>query len=130
MWLRIALSYPIAYSSAAAATYRRDAVNRIDTGGYSLERRRVIDTALAAIREGRVAEDALADLREYVAPFQLHWAASNILLGDPRAARRELRACETRRFARRKAWLTLWSFMPPALTRALWRMKNAVHGRA
>lgn len=125
-WLRIALRYPIAYSSAVAAVYHRDATARIDTIGYSTREFRLVKTALDALEADSAPAGLKDDIQEYISQFQINAAAGKVLAGDCAAARRILAECRTSRFAHRKLWWLLWSFAPSGWPRRLSDLRGAL----
>ncbi|MHB9155431.1 MAG: glycosyltransferase family 2 protein [Endomicrobiales bacterium] len=119
MWLRIALRYPIAYSTYRGAVYFRDAQNRIGNTvslcGYKLVR-----TAQDALKDPRFPPQDAAHLREYIARYQLEHAAHLVCALRQEEARRALEECATSRFYGRKLGWSLWARLPaPALRLAL-----------
>lgn len=114
-WLRIALRYPIAFSTHVCAIYHRTAENRAVGAYYACNGYRLVDTAFEAIRaEKLVGRDAYF-LREYACRHLLISAWHCILCGKQRQALMHLRRCKTRLFWRRKLYCLAWACVPPPM---------------
>ncbi len=126
-WLRIALRYPIAWSSERLAIYYQNATNRaMGFQRWSTEPK-ISFTARKAIQEGLVPPEKINDLREYAAFFQLGGARDCLLLGAKETARQLLAyARGTRKFA--KEWWTwrLLAALPGNPAPWLWKMKRGL----
>jgi len=132
MWLRIALRYPIAYTTFVGATYFMNAVNRTATGSpeQPLDLPYFVRTALLALAEGSVPPALRADVCDYNGQFQIPAAIANLMAGRPRVAREILSSCHTTLFARQKAWWLFWTRVPPGLVLILRRTKRFLRGQS
>ena len=100
-WLRIALKYPIAWSSKPLAIYHQDAANRTHGFKHWLQEPAVSRTARRAIAQGLVPNEAVQDLRDLAAKSQLSAAGGCLIQGKKEVALQLLvYARHTRRFAR------------------------------
>ncbi len=100
-WLRIVLSYPIAWSSENLAIYYQNATNRTCVFKYWLQEPAVSCTARQAIAQGLVPSEAVQDLRDYVARIQMAAARDCLIHGKKEVALQLLdHARQTRKFAR------------------------------
>lgn len=81
-WLRIALHYPIAWSSECLAVYHLEAANR--TVGFKrwADKPSIYYTARAALAAGLVPQDRLAEFREYVTHYLLMAARDCLVMGN------------------------------------------------
>ena len=126
MWLRIALQYPIAFSTYTGATYYQNATNRLCNTHREEDGLFYLKTAIEAMQRNEVADSLIGDLKEYVAFKQIVTAKYKIFIGDLRAARKLLRKCKTKRFFLRKAYWFLWSALPISMPLLLRKMKQAI----
>lgn len=112
MWLRIALSYPIAMSRVVGALYFRDAENRVCDKEYSDEGLFLIKVAQEAIQDKKLSSRDRFFLTEYVHMKTLESAGRCIVSGDPGKARSMLLKCNTRLFLMKKIFFVTASFFP------------------
>lgn len=116
MWLRIALSYPIAFSNRdPQSIYHQESINRTHILPVSVERLPYIQSAEAAIRSGNLAPGIKRDLIEYVAYRKIGYAKLSVLRGDPREGRAILSGINTNRFGALKNMWFLLSYVPTFL---------------
>jgi len=123
MWCRIALRFPIAFSTHVGALYHKEADNRACTSNPVLKEYSFVQVVQDALSTGVVPPGQRWDALEFIAAHQLDVASNNIMTGDPRYARRLMRSCRgTRKYAglwRRMMLLTLLPPGWPARLRAL-----------
>jgi glycosyltransferase involved in cell wall biosynthesis len=104
MWGRIALRYPLAYSSRTLATYHNDVSGSRMLARY--ERRPVfppfVRSAREALARGEVSEGDVTALRRYLNVLLLQYARQVVAAGD----RRELRRALREEFHRERGWHT------------------------
>jgi glycosyltransferase involved in cell wall biosynthesis len=86
MWLRIAIRYPIAWSSDHLAEYNQTAVNR--AAGFKQWHREpaVSLSARQALEQGLVAPAIMHDFKEYAAHFQVQAVVHAIQQGNKQMA--------------------------------------------
>lgn len=82
MWGRIALKYPIAYSSQACSIYYHNVVNSATERRKPVETHPFVKTAKEALKLGEVPHDMIYDLDEYVKYIEMFTAKHNIKAGD------------------------------------------------
>lgn len=114
-WLRIALVYPVAFSSHIGSFYYLDAENRatnrnLACGGYKL-----VTTAFDAIKCGLLSDSDVFYLREFANRHLLISAWHCVLSGQPRKARHYLRQCKTELYRGRKFWCMAWACIPSVI---------------
>jgi glycosyltransferase involved in cell wall biosynthesis len=124
MWLRIALKYPIAYSTFVSATYYQDADNRACDTYIEGEEPVFIKTALKAIGKNEVASNLMTDFKEYIAVKQIGAAKENIFAGNRHVARRLLLKSKTKRFILRKVFWIFVSALPISAPHWLKKIKK------
>lgn len=119
MWCRIALKYPIAYSTEVGAIYHRDSDNRIGAKGYPSIRRKLVETLENALATGEyLGSIERADLAEYLNQSLIIGAIRNIQCGNVERGRELLqRASNTRLFRTRLLSWRLMSYLPVPLVR-------------
>ena len=125
LWLRIALRYPIAWSSACLAVYHQDAENRVCTTKRWTGEPAISVTAQRAIQSGMVPPDLINDLREYVAYFQLDAARDCLVQGEKDIAFHLLNCSrETRKFSKWWWRLRIVAALPGNAAYWLWKIKQ------
>jgi|WetSurMetagenome_2_1015567.scaffolds.fasta_scaffold95355_2 glycosyltransferase involved in cell wall biosynthesis len=114
LWCRIALRYRFAFSTRVGAIYHKEADNRVLTSNLVLKEYSFIKVVRDALSTGVVPPWQRWDAFEFMAVHQLDVASNNIMMGDPRYARRLLRSCRgTKRYARLRRLLMLLASLPP-----------------
>ncbi|WP_048040012.1 glycosyltransferase family 2 protein [Methanosarcina mazei] len=112
LWGRIALKYPIAFSSKIGAIYHKGSTNRASKKVCSVIEHPFIETAKKAIDDKLVTQYMEEDLKEYIARCQIISAIANIFGGNPRYARGILKNCKTAYFSEKRTILYLSTFIP------------------
>lgn len=105
MWARIALEYPIAWSTVESAMWNLDAENRI-AGRIIMSDAPFAKSLEDAVAQGRVANERAKWVTAYVARLRIHYATVSIEHGDRRQARRLLWLGREARGRRRDWWIT------------------------
>jgi glycosyltransferase involved in cell wall biosynthesis len=82
MWGRIALKYPIAYSSQVCAIYYQNVVNGASYRRKPVESHPFVKTGKEALKVGRVPHGDITDLEEYIKFVEMYTAKHNIEAGD------------------------------------------------
>ncbi|MDQ1275006.1 MAG: hypothetical protein QG610_579 [Euryarchaeota archaeon] len=82
MWGRIALKYPIAYSSQVCAIYYQNVVNSASHRKKPVLIHPFVKTGKEALKLGRVANEIIKDLEEYIKHVEMYTAKHNIEAGD------------------------------------------------
>ncbi len=105
MWARIALHYPIAWSTIEAAVWNQDAENRI------AGRVRMSDAPFAGLLEESIVQISIAPdqarwIRAYISRLRVHYAHVSLEHGDRAQARRLIWLGRESRGRRREWWLT------------------------
>jgi glycosyltransferase involved in cell wall biosynthesis len=127
MFCRIALRYPICFSTQVGAVYRKDADNRVCMTTRVLKEHGLVKVIRDALSTGVVPPGLRRDAFEFIAFCQLGVAGTNVFVGNPRYARQLLRSClGTRRHA--CAWwrLMLLALLPPGWPARLRAVKHAL----
>jgi len=130
-WFRVALRYPIAFTTRVCAVYHRDAEGRkcLRVEGYKDSR--LITTLTDLLDSGALpAGFSVEDLVEYRNKLLIQCARACVTTNDRWKARRQLiQASSTKVF--RRDWITWYflSFVPFAWVHAIRRMKRAVTTR-
>jgi glycosyltransferase involved in cell wall biosynthesis len=81
MWARIALEFPICWSTVECAVWNLDAENRI-AGRVVMPDAPFAKLLEAAIAEGRVPAEQVKSVRAYIAKYRIHYAGVSIAHGD------------------------------------------------
>ena len=125
MWGRIALKYPIAFSTAVGASYYQDDEQRHrirETFFHGNPEAVFVRSANEAIRRGEVGSVDLQDLHEYMTKIQID-LANDCLVNDqnPDSARQILLKTRphSRRFRWRKYRMLMQTYFPGFITRML-----------
>jgi hypothetical protein len=113
LWIRIALDYPIAFSTQAQAIYHQDAESWGGLTNLYQEGVPFAETVQSALAQGKVPADQQDELRELLARHQLFAVHHSMLAGDRQAASRLLDSMErTRRFRFQRSWWRVWASLP------------------
>jgi glycosyltransferase involved in cell wall biosynthesis len=125
MFLRIALSFPIAWSAEPLAVWHQDAVNRHFGRKRADREPAVARTARLALRSTRMSSAMQRDLFEYGAHFQV-WAARDCLVLGRREAALQLlsHARGTELFARDWRRCRLLAILPGRTAHYVWKLKK------
>ena len=126
MWCRIALKYPIAFSTDEGAVYHQEADNRVGNTPPELTEPRIVRTLENALAAGKLPDGVTsADLLEYM-NIQLITRAIRILMqGLPERARPLLlKASATRAHRNMLRRWTLLSSLPAPLVRLVLGMRG------
>ena len=86
MWGRIALKYPIAYSSQACSVYYQNVTNSAVERRCPVRTHPFIETAKRALKLGEVPPEIINDLEEYIKFLEMFTAKHNIKAGDKNLA--------------------------------------------
>jgi len=131
MWARIALRYPIAFSSQPLAVYHKDAENRMCDRPIPLEH--PMTSLLEAVLESGVLPAGVPrdDILEYKNMRHIHCAGNCVRAGFPSEARAHLRAAaSSRRFRREWRFWYFRSLVPTSLLNTARRVKRIMRGNA
>lgn len=125
-WARIALSYPIAFSSAPTSIWHLDADNRAGHRLPPLE----IEPAHVML-ENRLNEDSIPtelvpEVQEYMAKKRIDYAEQLINRNQNQQARIELKQVKTKLFRKEKIFWLLVATAPPALFYYMKRLKRLI----
>lgn len=86
MWGRIALKYPVAYSSQVCAIYYQNVVNSASHRKRPVETHPFVKTGKEALKLGRVPHEVIPDLEKYIEHVEMYTAKHNIEAGDKNLA--------------------------------------------
>jgi glycosyltransferase involved in cell wall biosynthesis len=86
MWGRIALKYPIAYSSQVCAIYYHNVVNSASKRMKPVEIHPFVKTGKETLKLGGVSDEVIKDLEEYIKFVEMFTAKHNIESGDKNLA--------------------------------------------
>jgi hypothetical protein len=124
-WLRVSLSFPIAWSNEILAIYYQNAANR----AYGVKRYdhepKICQTIRQTLQSDLVPHGIKQDLQEYAARMQLYAARDCLTLGKRDTALQLLDyARGTRLFAREWQRLRLWAMLPGKSVHYIWKLKR------
>jgi glycosyltransferase involved in cell wall biosynthesis len=132
-WVRIALGYPIAFSSARLFVYHQEAENRSYVRNLALQEHGFVKTVRDALNAGAIPQGQRNDAMEFIAFHQMAVASNNLMAGNPRNARLLLRSCRnTAKHARTWRMLMMLAMLPsgwPAQLMAARIMMGNLGGR-
>jgi glycosyltransferase involved in cell wall biosynthesis len=126
LWGKIALVYPIAFSSEVGCIYHTDAVNRACDKKLPTTEEAVVRMGKDAINKGIVPSKILKDFREYIAYKEILRARNNIFANNFAEARKILLDTKTQHHNYEKIFWLLISFFPKSLFHGLLSMKRRV----
>jgi glycosyltransferase involved in cell wall biosynthesis len=127
-WLRVALVFPIAWSSEYLAIYYRNAVNRAWSVKRYSQEPVICRTIRRALQSDLVALEMKQDLKEFGARFQLFAARDCLVLGKRDTALQLLgQARGTRLFAREWWKLRFLAMLPGKSSHYLWKIRHLGH---
>lgn len=129
LWFRIALAYPIAFSSVEGAVYRRDVPGTISDTMPALDGFVLVSTARAALAAGRVPAGRERAVEGLIDKQLLATGAQLVLAGRPAEARRVLSSCRSGHFRGQVAYWYAWACVPSPVTRWAVRLKRMLRGR-
>lgn len=126
LWCRIALRYPICFSTQVGAVYHKEADSRALVTNQVLRQYSFVKVVQDALSAGAVPPGQRWDAFEFMAAHQIDVAFNSIMAGDPRYARLLLRSCRsTRKHARPWRRAMLLALLPSGWPARLVAMKDA-----
>lgn len=126
-WLKIALRYPIAWSSEYLATYYQNVTYRSINVTWTAGEPAISRTAREAIRSGLVPSEYLGYLKEHVARFQIAAARRCLILGNRGQALELLGySSGTQEYARAWTRLRLMAALPVNVELWLWKLRMSL----
>lgn len=134
MWGRIALAYPIAFSSKIGASYCKEDDHHIKRAEYYFTNPEpaFVSSARAAIDQGKVKSADRSDLHEYCAKLQIGAGCECLLDGrNPAIARKILATTSPRslHLKLKKYRAILQTYLPDPFVRFSIRMKTLLFGQ-
>jgi glycosyltransferase involved in cell wall biosynthesis len=117
MWGRIALKYPIAFSSDYLAIYHFDDINQVSNLLKKTDMHPFVRTARLALENHSTQSSIYSDLERYMTKEILATAKKNIKAGWPAMARENLQQCPPGVFVIRKMYLRIWTYLPVSFFR-------------
>jgi len=127
LWCRIALRYPICFSTEVGAIYHKEAEGRALAGSLQLLQHSFVRVLQDALKAGAVPPEQRRDVSEFIAVHQVDVASSNTMAGNPRLARHLLWSCRaTRRHARAWRKVMLLALLPRGLPARLRAVTSAL----
>lgn len=127
VWLRVALKYPIAFSTVPQAIYFQDTTERSGTRHPAKTEAYMIQTAKQALQRGAVPQHLCDDLLEYIAKYQIQVASECVVTGHASTARHLLHSCPpTKQFRIWWVWWYFWASLPRPLFQLLWPVRQAL----
>lgn len=111
-WAKIALKYPIAFSSEINAIYHTEASNRTCEIPRVILEEPLVKNGKTAIAEGIVPENLLPFFKEYIARKEIEIAGWNIYTGNHLIAQKQLSQIDTQYFLMDKLFLIVMSKLP------------------
>jgi|ADurb_Val_03_Slu_FD_contig_123_22404_length_4598_multi_4_in_1_out_0_3 glycosyltransferase involved in cell wall biosynthesis len=115
MWGRIAMKYPIAFSSNCCAIYQVGAVNRTCKTLNVTEIHPFVRTASKAIERGDVQASVLPDLERYITKEIIQTAYVNLGAGRRDIARQNLSLCPPDILYCKQIITIIWTYLPTSL---------------
>jgi glycosyltransferase involved in cell wall biosynthesis len=115
MWGRIALKYPIAFSSGYYAIYNVSATHRACNTLKTVEIHPFVRTARKAIESKSVPGSILPDLERYIIKEILETVQINLKAGRPDLARKNFSECHSRILFSKQIRLYFWTYLPTSL---------------
>lgn len=113
MWCRIALKYPIAFSTKICAIYHLDAENRAYVKGKKNKKATgYLETLHNALKSDSVLPEVKTDIMKLIETVELGYATSLIFAGEPGEARKSMNAYNFRYYRKQKHLWYLLSFFP------------------
>ena len=113
MWCRIALKYPIAFSSKVCATYHLDAENRAYVQGKKNKKATgYLETLHSALKSDSLSPEVKTDIMKLIETVEIGYASSLIFAGEPGEARKSMNAYDFRYYRKQKQMWYLLSFLP------------------
>jgi hypothetical protein len=125
-WAKIALHYPIAFSSDVGAIIHEEASGRACDYYYSFEESPCVKNGKKAINDGIVPQKMLPFFKEFIARKELDTAIINIFAGDFELARKVLARTETRYLLLEKMKWTIVTRIPKPVITLIRRTKNGI----
>jgi len=131
LWFRIAIRYPVAFSTEIRGIYHRDTSNHLDMSGMMdiTKEIPVLETARTALEDENISSECKEDIKEYMTKLTLQIAYGHMLAGDIKNARSVLRSCDTRFFSRQKKGLMVLSYLPHQIIQRLISLREGVKRR-
>lgn len=121
MWLRIALTYPIAFSNSLQVIYHQEAKNRACLTHQYHDEVPFAHTARQFFNNEEFDPDFKTDIYEYVAKYQIFAASHCLKNGNREKASKILSSVkDTRRFRIQWLWWSLMLNLPAGVFRSMW----------
>lgn len=117
LWGRIAMRYPVAFTSKIGAVYHQDADNRACRVFFSGDEHPFIMTVEKMQHEGKIPAHMLGDVYHYVCRLKVENMRQHVLAGNLKRARELTSEVQKKRFLFRRL---LWGSRFNALTRYAW----------
>jgi glycosyltransferase involved in cell wall biosynthesis len=125
LWGRIALRYPVAFSTQYEAVYYQDADNRACTIFNLHDEHPFFETAKNARRMGGISEALRDDVELYIARLGWENMRQHVLAGNVARARELANELESNcMFTVRRM---LWGSKLNSVTRIVWQLANSLH---
>jgi glycosyltransferase involved in cell wall biosynthesis len=126
LWCRIAVRYPICFSTRVGAIYHKEADSRALVTNQVLRQYAFVRVVQDALSAGTVPAEQRWDAFEFIAAHQIDVAFNNIMAGNPRHARWLLGSCRsTRKHARPWRRAMLLALLPSGWPARLAATKEA-----
>ena len=126
LWAKIALKYPIAFSTDISAIYHTEASNRACDSPHPMEELILVKNAKKAIDDGIVPKKMLLHLNMYIARKEIDTAVINIFAGDYPLARKVLARVEPRYFWQEKYTWSIIARIPKPIFDQVRRTKKFI----
>ncbi len=125
LWVRLALSYPIAFAACPMAIYHRDAEGRVSLKYRHLGEKLLVSRIRKFIAQGNISPDRERILHEYIAKHQIEAASQCVVSGRSETARQLLATCrDTKLFLLEWRRWNRWAFLPGWMTLLLLWTRN------
>ncbi|AKB60120.1 glycosyltransferase family 2 protein [Methanosarcina mazei] len=115
MWGRIALKYPVAFSSQVASVYYRNSINRACLKNIPIKEHPFVEAGKMSIKCGIVPNKIKIDLSEYIAYLEIATSRNNLRAKRRKDALRILKSCKTNRYFQKKILMIFLALMPHTL---------------
>jgi glycosyltransferase involved in cell wall biosynthesis len=114
LWARLALNSHIAFSTFKGTMIHdtSDPISQIKKRTEITSEHPLLVSYPLLINDGKISEDIRNDFFEYLAKLRISSAFQNLLCGDQKGARIQLKNCKTRLFLLNKLWCLFWTMVP------------------
>ncbi|MFA6433616.1 MAG: glycosyltransferase family A protein [Elusimicrobiales bacterium] len=124
MWFRIAMKYPVAFSSYEGAVYHCEAQNRISSRYLAIKGFKLVETAKNALNSGSVARESVSFVKGIIDKHLLISATHCIYDGDNLLAKKYLAQMQTNFFLNKKRFREVCLHIPYPILKLIIFVRN------